>query len=623
MADHSDPGKTARFTCDMPWGAQWAEGLARFRLWAPAATAVRIELNADDTFDMARDGSAGGADAGGRWIAELPCEPGTAYRYHITLENGQTLSIADPASRVQQGDVDDASVVVDPAAYGWQHAGWRGRPWQEAVVYELHPGAMGGFAGVTEKLKSLAALGITAIELMPVSDFPGARNWGYDGVLPFAPDTAYGTPAELKHLIDTAHGLGLMVLLDVVYNHFGPDGNLLGDYAPDFFRHGDSNAWGGAIDFSQPEVRSFFTSNAAYWIMEYRFDGLRIDAAHAISRQDWLAEMAHEVRRMAGPDRHVHLVLEHDGNASGLLQDGFDAQWNDDAHHVLHVLLTGERDGYYRDYADQPAARLARSLAEGFIYQGEPSLHRNGEARGEPSASLPPTAFVMFLQNHDQTGNRAFGERLTTLAHPAALRAAQALQLLSPHIPLLFMGEESAATEPFLYFTSHRTEELAEAVRKGRIKEFSATAAFADAELQDKIAVPNDESTFTRSIPASFGEQGEPATDWVRELLALRHARIVPHLADCRSLGAEALGDEASGDAAVLALWQLGEQQLTLVVNLGERAVSALPPAAHPNALAETLFDSGGVRHALAAGSLHGHGFIALLEPLQKTQTHE
>ncbi|MDO9406358.1 MAG: malto-oligosyltrehalose trehalohydrolase [Polaromonas sp.] len=598
MADHA----AEHYSQAMPWGAQWSEGRARFSLWAPAASAVQVELNADDLADMT-------PEAGGRWSADVACEAGTAYRYRLTLEGGRQLHIADPASRAQQGDVDDASLVVDPMAYDWQHGDWRGRPWQEAVVYELHPGALGGFAGVTEKLPSLAALGITCIELMPVADFPGARNWGYDGVLPFAPDASYGTPAELKHLIDTAHGLGLMVLLDVVYNHFGPDGNYLGEYAPDFFRHGDSNAWGGAIDFSQAEVRSFFTSNALYWIMEYRFDGLRIDAAHAISRQDWLSEMAQAVRAQTGTDRHVHLVLEHDGNASSLLQDGFDAQWNDDAHHVLHVLLTGERDGYYRDYAGEPAAQLARALSQGFIYQGEPSVHRNGEARGEVSTGLAPTAFVFFLQNHDQTGNRAFGERLTALAHPAALRAAQALQLLAPHIPLLFMGEESAATEPFFYFTSHRSAELAEAVRKGRLQEFSATAAFADPEAQGRIAVPNDEATFTRSIPSTLGEQGEAATVWVRELLALRREHIVPQLMHCRALGADVLGE-----AAVVARWSLGSQRLTLMVNLAGEPVHTLAASALPDARATTLFDSGGVRHALATGTLPGHAFIALLD---------
>lgn len=597
-----------RYGYEMNRGAQWSQGHAHFSLWAPAAVAVDVE----------RDGQAPVAmwpAAGGHWSASVACTPGTAYRYGITLKDGRRLSIADPASRAQDGDVDDASLVVDPLDYRWQHAAWQGRPWHEAVVYELHVGALGGFAGVTEKLASLAALGITAVELMPVADFPGPRNWGYDGVLPFAPDAAYGTPAELKRLVDTAHGLGLMVLLDVVYNHFGPDGNLLGDYAPEFFHQGASTNWGGAIDFRQRDVRGFFTDNALYWLMEYRFDGLRMDAVHAIGDTTWLPEMSAAVRAIttkSEPDRHVHLVLEHDGNAAGLLQSDFAAQWNDDAHHVMHVLLTGERDGYYADYASEPAKKLARSLAEGFIYQGEPSPHRGGELRGEPSAGLPPTAFVFFLQNHDQTGNRAFGERLTALADPAALRAAQALQLLCPHIPLLFMGEESGATEPFLYFTSHRTEELAEAVRKGRLREFSASAAFSDASLQSRMAVPNDESTFTRSVPSSVGEHGEPATSWVRELLALRREHIVPPLPQCVSLGAEAIGP-----AAVLARWRLGPSVLTLVCNLGGEALADLhaSTAVMPSARAHTLFDSGGVRHALAAGRLPAHAFAALLEP--------
>jgi len=593
------------FAHAMPWGASaQGPGNTRFHLWAPAAVAAHVELQDGRRMPMQQDGT-------GHWSAGVACGPGTAYRYGLRLAGGRELSVADPASRAQQGDVDDASLVLDPQAYAWQHA-WTGRPWHETVVYELHVGTLGGFAGVTAQLASLAALGITAIELMPVNDFPGPRNWGYDGVLPFAPDAAYGTPDELKRLIDTAHGFGLMVFLDVVYNHFGPDGNYLGVYAPGFFRDGASTAWGGAIDFRRPEVRSFFTSNALYWLMEYRFDGLRIDAAHAIAEQDWLADMARAVRSAAEPGRHVHLVLEHDGNASGLLQQGFDAQWNDDGHHVLHVLLTGEQDGYYRDYAHAPANRLARCLAEGFIYQGESSLHRGGLPRGEPSATLPPTAFVLFLQNHDQTGNRAFGERLSILAHPAALRAAQALLLLAPQIPLLFMGEESASTTPFLYFTSHRTPELAEAVHRGRWQEFAGSAAFADEASRARIANPNDEATFTRSVPASVGEHGDPATAWVRELLALRQRYIVPHLPDCRSLGAETLGP-----AAVLARWQLGPRVLTLAVNLATEPAGNLrgQDAAAAATSADTLFDSGGAHVAWAAGTLPGHAFLALLEP--------
>ena len=594
---------TDRFSHGMPWGAQWASGSASFHLWAPLAVAAGVEWADGRVTPMQ-------ASSGGRWQAQIECALGASYRYLMQLADGHEIRVADPASRAQDGDVDDASCVVDPAAYTWQHPGWKGRPWHESVIYELHVGLLGGFRAVAEKLPSLAALGITAVELMPVADFPGARNWGYDGVLPFAPDTAYGSPDDLKHLIDTAHGLDLMVFLDVVYNHFGPDGNFLSQYAPDFFHHEASTAWGGAIDFTRAEVRSFFTENALFWLMEYRFDGLRIDAAHAIREQDWFIEMAAAVRARTEPGRKVHLVLEHDGNAAGLLKSGFDAQWNDDGHHVLHTLLTGESDSYYADYADAPAQKLARLLAEGFIYQGDASIFRKGEARGEPSADLPPTAFVFFLQNHDQTGNRAFGDRLTTLANPAALRAAQALQLLTPHIPLIFMGEESASTTPFMYFTNHRTPELAEAVRKGRWQEFAATDAFADVAARERIANPNDEGTFERSRLESIGEHSDPSTQWVNDLLTLRRDRIVPHLQQCRSLGADTLGP-----AAVTARWQLGESILTLTVNLAAEAIAVSLPAALPSALAQTIFDTGGVRRQLATGQLPGHSLVALLAP--------
>ncbi|MBJ7265030.1 MAG: malto-oligosyltrehalose trehalohydrolase, partial [Burkholderiaceae bacterium] len=315
-------------------------------------------------------------------------------------------------------------------------------PWHETVIYEIHPGIAGGYAGIEARLPALAQLGITAIELMPIADFPGARNWGYDGVLPYAPDTAYGTPDELRHLIDTAHGLDMMVFLDVVYNHFGPDGNYLNAYAADFFDPKKQTPWGPAIDFSQSAVRRYFAENALYWLSEYRFDGLRLDAVHAISDPGWLPEMAAYVRANVAPDRHVHLVLENEDNIASHLTRGFDAQWNDDAHHVLHYLLTGETRAYYADFSKHASQRLARSLSEGFVYQGDPSSLRGGALRGESSAHLPPSAFVLFLQNHDQVGNRAFGERLLKLVanRPDALRAAVALQLLAPHIPLLFMG---------------------------------------------------------------------------------------------------------------------------------------------------------------------------------------
>src|SRR5215510_2682793 len=476
------------FARDLPFGATLlAPDRTRFRLWAPAEQEVAVEIEGQSAAPMSR-GEAG-------WFeVEAPCGAGARYRYRL----GSGLAVPDPASRCQAEDVHGPSLVVDPRAFRWRHPDWRGRKWQETVLYELHAGALGGFAGVQATLPGLAALGVTAVELMPINDFPGRRNWGYDGVLPFAPDRAYGTPDELKALVDAAHAEGLMIFLDVVYNHFGPDGNYLGLYAPQFFRSDIATPWGAAIDFRRPEVRRFFTENALYWLMEYRFDGLRFDAVHAISEPDWLDEMAATVRRTVERGRHVHLVLENDGNAAGHLRCGFDAQWNDDAHHVLHTLLTGEADGYYTDYADRPADRLARCLAEGFAYQGEPSSYRNGRPRGSPSADLPPTAFVSFLQNHDQIGNRPFGDRLTQSVDPAALQAAIALQLLCPQIPLVFMGEEGASPAPFLFFTDHHGE-LAKAVRDGRRREFAEFKGFHDGEQAELIPDPNAPETFEAS----------------------------------------------------------------------------------------------------------------------------
>jgi maltooligosyltrehalose trehalohydrolase len=351
------------FSRKLPFGATLVgPNRCHFRLWAPLQESVSVEIEGLPAVPLTR------TDDG--WFAgEGQCGAGARYRYRL----GTGPAVPDPAARAQAEDVHGPSLVVDPKAFRWQHADWQGRPWNETVLYELHAGTLGGFAGVQADLPRLAALGITAIELMPINDFPGNRNWGYDGVLPFAPDHAYGTPDELKALIDAAHGHGLMIFLDVVYNHFGPDGNYLSSYAPEFFRDDISTPWGAAIDFRRPEVRSYFTENALYWLHEYRFDGLRFDAVHAIADPGWLDEMAAEIRASVEPGRHVHLVLEHDGNVAAHLRGDFDAQWNDDAHHVLHATLTGEADGYYSDYADRPAERLARCLAEGFAYQGEPS----------------------------------------------------------------------------------------------------------------------------------------------------------------------------------------------------------------------------------------------------------
>lgn len=597
------------------FGAQLQpDGHTRFRLWAPSAVAVNVLID--------NIGYPMQALPDGWYEMTIRCGAGTHYRFETTAQDGTVLRVADPASRAQAGDVHDASIVVDPHGYHWQYPLWRGRPWHETVLYELHVGILGqpggGFEAVMHRLPALAELGITAIELMPLADFPGARNWGYDGVLPYAPDAAYGTPEQLKALIDTAHGLGMMVFLDVVYNHFGPDGNYLGAYAKPFFRDDIHTPWGQAIDFRRREVRDFFTENALFWLTEYRFDGLRFDAVHAIGEQDWLQEMGTRIRQTIGEGthhaRHVHLVLEHDGNASHLLGNTphapFDAQWNDDGHHVLHVLLTGERDHYYRDYCEQPEEKLARCLAEGFVYQGEPSPLRHGEARGEPSAHLPPSAFVLFLQNHDQTGNRAFGERLTTLARPSALRVAMALVLLSPQIPLLFMGEEIGATQPFLYFTSYDDAALATAVRDGRRQEFAGFAAFADPQQRARIPDPNDVASFDASIPRA----GSDATSWhawVHTLLTIRRRHLVPHLAGCRAIDACVL---ATG--CVAARWTLANGSvLALAVNLSAADAPVTLDAIAKTGGADLLFETSGTLAALGRDCLPADSFIALLEP--------
>ncbi|MEJ1227117.1 malto-oligosyltrehalose trehalohydrolase [Pseudomonas sp. CCNWLW56] len=534
----------------------------RFALWAPDAFYVSVELDTGESIPLL-------PQANGWFMIQTRCPAGTRYRFNIDGE----LEVPDPASRAQAGDIDRHSVVVDPHAYQWRHTGWSGRPWYEAVIYELHVGALGGFEGVEQQLARLAGLGVTAIELMPLAQFPGDRNWGYDGVLPYAPQASYGTPEQLKHLIDSAHGHGLAVILDVVYNHFGPDGNYLHRYAKGFFREDRHTPWGAAIDFRRREVRDFFIDNALMWVLEYRFDGLRLDAVHAIEDPDFLQELAARVRQQVDPTRHVWLTVENEHNQASLLEQGYDAQWNDDGHNALHVLLTGETDAYYADYAEQTTEKLARCLSQGFVFQGH--INRHGEPRGEPSGHLPANAFVLFLQNHDQIGNRALGERLHQLANPQALQAATVLLLLSPMIPLLFMGDEVKAQQPFLFFTSHHGE-LAELVREGRRNEFKAFSAFADPEKRKRIPDPNAIETFEASRPALETLEPEQLANETlyRQLLKIRREEIVPRLPAIQALGADVLGH-----AAISARWRLEDGSvLRIDLNLGDQSIEHTAP---------------------------------------------
>ena len=580
----------------MPFGAEMAGGGTRFRLWAPAREAVTLEIGTDARSSIAMTREDGGWHAAR--VEGLPA--GTAYAFRID----EATRVPDPASRANPWDVAGPSALVDPRAFEWSDDSWQGRPWREAVVYELHVGTFtpeGTFAAAAERLDHLASCGITAVELMPLADFPGKRNWGYDGVLPFAPDASYGTPEDLKRLVVEAHARGIMVLLDVVYNHFGPEGNLLSSYAPQFFNAARQTPWGAAINFDgdgSRTVRDFFVHNALYWIEEFHLDGLRLDAVHAIaddSPEHIVAEIARAIGAGPGHHRHVHVVLENDANDARLIgaargEARAGAQWNDDWHHAAHVLVTGERDGYYADYAARPAWHLARALAEGFSYQGEPSAHRDGRPRGRPSRSLPFHAFVPFLQNHDQVGNRALGERLSALAEPEALALATATLLLAPSVPLLFMGDEFGTRAPFLYFCDFQGE-LARAVRDGRRKEFAAFARFADAKVREQIPDPNAEATFTASkLPWAELARPEAAAhlERIRALLALRQGLIVPRLAG----EAHAAAFEVIAPTGIAVDWTLGDgARLHLRANFGAAPLGPLPPA--PGEVLHTEGDCG------------------------------
>lgn len=558
----------------MPFGAEVSHDSVRFRVWAPSAHRMTLALESPPPARMVPMTAAGDG-----WfeVNSSHARPGTRYRF--VLEDG--MHVPDPVSRFNVDDVHGASMVVDPAGFDWRDEGWQGRPWEDAVIYELHVGAFtpeGTFAGVERRLRHLRDLGVTALELMPIADFPGRRNWGYDGVLLFAPDSSYGTPDDLKRLIESAHRYGLMVFLDVVYNHFGPDGNYLHAYAKPFFSEVHHTPWGAAINLDGPHsaiVRKFYVHNALYWLEEFNFDGLRLDAVHALiddSGTSFLAELSAAVRHHSGLRKQVHLILENDKNEASRLgeragQPGkFDAQWNDDAHHGLHVLLTGETDGYYADYAHAPIEHLGRALTEGFAFQGDPSPFRGGRPRGELSRHLRPTAFVSFLQNHDQIGNRAFGDRLVELAHPDALRAAVSILLLAPSVPLLFMGEEWGASEPFPFFCDF-SGELAQEVVAGRRSEFARFEFFRDEAARERIPDPCADATFASArLDWKALEQPDHAawTTLYRSLLTIRTREVAPRLRDMgRGAG------YTVEDRLLRAHWTLGDgSRLHLISNL-------------------------------------------------------
>jgi malto-oligosyltrehalose trehalohydrolase len=542
-----------------------------FRLWAPAVREAELLLDGADLAGYPLPMQA--HDDGWFSLPVTDAGAGTRYRFRIDGER----EIPDPASQFQPEGLAGPSEVVDHGGYRWHDGAWLGRPWSETVTMEVHVGALtpqGSFQAMTERLDHFVALGVTAIELMPVAAGPGARNWGYDGVLWYAPSHHYGRPDDLKALIDAAHQRGLMVFLDAVYNHFGPEGNDLRRLAPAFFSN-KQTLWGDAIDYRIAEARAFAIENALHWLHHYRFDGLRLDAVHAITEPGeipMLHDLAGAVDRLAADSgRHIHLVLENDDNAAHLLApagappDGkFRAQWNDDYHHAWHVLLTGEHNDYYQDYADHPLRHIARTLAAGFAYQGEVSAHRDQKPRGEPTAGLSPLAFVNFLQNHDQIGNRPLGERLDTLASIEAVEAALAVTLLAPTPPLMFMGEEWGATQPFPYFCDYHGE-LADAVRRGRRREFASAYAALGDEVPDPLAAETFQMA-TLDWSARDTPQARDRLALVTRLLDIRRRIVVPRLP-----GAQFGHSRASDDGVLTAQWIMADAtRLNLLANLSD-----------------------------------------------------
>jgi maltooligosyltrehalose trehalohydrolase len=501
-------------------GATPIHGGARFSVWAPNASRLAVVIEGQGTHPL---------EPRGRGVFEGEVKgigPGTEYRYRIDEQD----AFPDPVSRSQPKGVHGPSRVIDPTAFLWTDTRWKGLEMADYIIYELHVGTFsesGNFAGVASHLAELKQLGVTAIEIMPVAEFPGARNWGYDGVHLYAPHSAYGGPEELRRLVNTAHGAGLAVILDVVYNHVGPEGNYLGSFGP-YFTETYRTPWGKAVNYDgadSDEVRRFVIDNALHWITEYHVDALRLDAIHGIFDfgarhvlRD-LTDAAHAVGATLG--RRVHIIGESDLNDPRVVRGGecgfdMDAQWSDDLHHAIHARVTEETRGYYSDFGG--VLPIAKALQERFVFDGRFSASRK-RRHGAPATDVRADHFVVCIQNHDQVGNRAIGDRLSTLVPFEKRKVAAALYLLSPYVPMLFMGEEYDETHPFLYFVSHGDEALAEAVRKGRKEEFKSFG------WSDDVPDPQSEETFRRSRldrTRSAGGEGGAMLALYRDLIRLR-----------------------------------------------------------------------------------------------------
>ena len=547
-------------------GATVGRDGVRFSVWAPNVRNVGVRIEGGKTYSLERSGD-------GVFEATVnDASVGTDYLYVLDGER----AVPDPVSRHQPKGVHGPSRVVDPGAFEWHDAGSRGIAMRDAIIYEMHVGTFsreGTLGGAIPHLRALRELGITAVEVMPVAEFPGSRNWGYDGVLLYAPQSTYGGPEALRQFVDAAHAEGLAVILDVVYNHVGPEGNYLEAFGP-YFTRKYTTPWGPALNYDDAgsdDVRRFIIENALYWVTEFHVDGLRLDAIHGIFDfsprhilRD-LAEAVHEQGEALG--RRLVVIAESDLNDPRVINTpeacgyGLDAEWADDLHHAIHAALTGEHSGYYADFGG--ITPIATALRTPFVYDGRFSVHRN-RRHGAPATGIPTDRFVACIQNHDQVGNRAVGDRLTTIVGLRKSRLAAALFLLSPYVPLLFMGEEYGETNPFQYFVSHGDPKLIEAVREGRRKEFESFG------WGDDVPDPQSEETFARSrLDRSRISQPEHRgmLALYKELLRLRHAESA-----LRPGEMEARVDHDEDDAWItVELTPDSGRSLIAVFNLGDR----------------------------------------------------
>jgi maltooligosyltrehalose trehalohydrolase len=554
-------------------GANVVEDGVHFRVWAPNASRVEVQIEwpAGPTRHLLAAEAAG-------YHAGTVAGIGAGTRYRYRLDGGDPFP--DPCSRYQPDGPHGASAVVDPAGYKWHDAGWTGIGPAGLVLYELHIGTYtpeGTFDAVVDHLAELKALGITAIEIMPVAEFPGRRNWGYDGVDLYAPSSAYGGPDGLRRLVDAAHAIGLGVLLDVVYNHFGPDGNYLRVYATDYFTDRHTTPWGEAINYDGPNsgpVRHFMLQNVRHWLEEYHLDGLRLDATHAIvdtSTRHLLAEIAAVAHSL--PDRQTVIIAEDHRNLVQQIRPpdtgglGLDGVWADDFHHALRTYLTGEREAYYANYTGR-LEDVATAIEQGFLFQGQ-TRPATGEKRGTRVTDEPAWAFVFCTENHDQVGNRALGERLAHLIDRERYLVASSVLLMVPETIMLFQGQEYAATAPFQFFTDH-TPELGRLVTEGRRREFAGFAAFKDPVRREKIPDPQAEETHRRSMPDHAERQGNADVYGLFcTLLGLRRDDPVLKHQDRATTRARALTDHL----LAIRRWHAGQERL-LLANFGDTATS-------------------------------------------------